>query len=411
MNSNSRSVAHCRPLSLEYSKETKSLVLAVKSQLDMEIKNLSLFEFDLGDGLIVSVKFHLILSLIDGKINSIITGMKNKFYIQFHKLKKIHFLGTSSQQCCPICHCLPSDMNILENIENGVFNAVPNALNYGISTLHAHIRLFEALLHLSYRLHLKTNQLRGEENKNAAANRKRELQQRFLDKMKLRVDFPAKSGGNTNCGNTARKAFKDPKILASILNLDEQLVTNFRDILIAITITQPIDPQLFRELCMDTARIWVSKYGWYNMPCTVHKILIHGSDIMANSILPLGFLSEEAAESANKLYRNLRETNCRKTSQEDNLSDLIHRRLEASDPIVVSIIESSQSKCKKSNDIPASVSKMIMCKESVGDVSQEEEGELTDDESENVSGEELGIFDRATISADMVVLQAELSYD
>lgn len=59
------------------------------------------------------------------------------------------FSGANCQQRCPICCCLSSQMNNLENLHNGVFNAVPDSLNYGISVLHAHIRFFEALLHLS----------------------------------------------------------------------------------------------------------------------------------------------------------------------------------------------------------------------------------------------------------------------
>lgn len=75
-----------------------------------------------------------------------------------------------------------------------------------------------------------------------------------------------------------------------ILELNEELVVNFRDILIAITLTEPIDPEQFRQICFDTARLWINNYSWYNMPCSVHKILIHGSDVMSNSILPLGSL-------------------------------------------------------------------------------------------------------------------------
>lgn len=107
-------------------------------------------------------------------------------------------------------------MNNLENIHNGKFDPVPNSLNYGVSVLHAHIRFFEALLHLSYRLPLKINQVRGEINKQVMKERKLLLQQRFREKLNLRVDFPSSKGGNTNCGNTARIAFENPDILNNL---------------------------------------------------------------------------------------------------------------------------------------------------------------------------------------------------
>jgi hypothetical protein len=40
----------------------------------------------------------------------------------------------------------------------------------------------------------------------------------------------------------------------------------------------------------------VELYGWYYMSVTVHKLLIHGADIIQNCIVPIGNLSEEASE-------------------------------------------------------------------------------------------------------------------
>lgn len=74
INSNSRSVRYCRPLCLEYTKETKNHVLAVKSSIDEEIKNLGSLVLDLDDDLKVSFKFHMVLSLIDGKVHSYLGG-------------------------------------------------------------------------------------------------------------------------------------------------------------------------------------------------------------------------------------------------------------------------------------------------------------------------------------------------
>jgi hypothetical protein len=39
------------------------------------------------------------------------------------------------------------------------------------------------------------------------------------------------------------------------------------------------------------------------MPPTVHKLLIHGADIIENEVLPIGQLSEVAQEARNKDFK------------------------------------------------------------------------------------------------------------
>jgi len=46
-----------------------------------------------------------------------------------------------------------------------------------------------------------------------------------------------------------------------------------------------------------TAQLYVELYDWYRMPPSVHKVLIHGALVIKYSLLPIGFLSEEAQES------------------------------------------------------------------------------------------------------------------
>lgn len=47
--------------------------------------------------------------------------------------------------------------------------------------------------------------------------------------------------------------------------------------------------------------MYIELYSCYPMSPTVHKILLHESTIIANALLPIGQLSEEAAEARNKL--------------------------------------------------------------------------------------------------------------
>lgn len=46
------------------------------------------------------------------------------------------------------------------------------------------------------------------------------------------------------------------------------------------------------EYAFDTARKLISLYPWYYLPPSVHKILVHASDVINHAFLPIGELSE-----------------------------------------------------------------------------------------------------------------------
>lgn len=73
------------------------------------------------------------------------------------------------------------------------------------------------------------------------------------------------------------------------------------------------------------------------MTTTLHKILIHGDEIISNCLLPIGQLSEEAQESRNKDFKIYRERFSRKTSRQSNLVDIFHRLLISSDPVITNL--------------------------------------------------------------------------
>jgi hypothetical protein len=61
--------------------------------------------------------------------------------------------------------------------------------------------------------------------------------------------------------------------------------------LIAINTSQEIDAEKFGEYAFDTAKLLVDNYSWWPMSPTVHKVLIHGQDIIHYGILPVGMLT------------------------------------------------------------------------------------------------------------------------
>lgn len=83
------------------------------------------------------------------------------------------------------------------------------------------------------------------------------------------------------------------------------------------------------------------------MPSTVHKILMHGAEIISTSLLPVRMLGEEASEARNKDYKRYRKDHSRKHNRETNLEDTFYRIMDTSDPVVSSISLEKRIKNKK----------------------------------------------------------------
>ena len=103
----------------------------------------------------------------------------------------------------------------------------------------------------------------------------------------------------------------------------------------AITSGEKIDVIKFKDFARKTAEKYVELYDWYYMSSTVHKLLIHGADIIEkNDIVPIGTLSEEASESRNKDFRRFREHHSRKRSRQDSNQDILNMLVVSSDPFL-----------------------------------------------------------------------------
>lgn len=362
-----QSIRFCRPIKLEYVKETSVHILREKSNLDKEIENLQEFKISLANGKIINVKYNLRMTLIDGKVLNVLTN-------------------TKSSQSCPICGATPKQFLEVKDFKTTkIFTPKPNTLNYGISPLHSWIRFFECILHISYRCDIQEWQIRGAENKKRLNDKKKLIQERFFTDMHLHVDKPKANGfGSTNDGNTARRAFGNTKMFSDITNVDEELIKRFKIILICLSCQYEIDPETFGEYCFATATVYMSKYPWYPMPATVHKVLIHGKQIMENSLLPVGYFAEEASEARNKLYKHDREHHARKTSREHNLEDVFNRAMDTSDPIISSINMQKRASQQHKVNLPSEVINMLL--QPNADTSFEETEEA-DEETEDLLDE------------------------
>lgn len=182
------------------------------------------------------------------------------------------------------------------------------------------------------------------------------LQERFKDKIRLRVDFPSSGGsGNSNNGNVCRVAFSNPELLSEILELDANLIKNIRTILIALSCQLPLNIERFHAFWIATSHHYLEHYKWFPFPSSVHKALIHSRDILLANDLTVGVLAEDAAESCNKLYRQNRQFHARKNSRQNNLEDVFNRALDSSDPLVASFGLRKRQNARRRKNIPKEV--------------------------------------------------------
>jgi hypothetical protein len=149
--------------------------------------------------------------------------------------------------------------------------------------------------------------------------RQKKIQDDFRQKLGLIVDQPNQGFGSTNDGNTARRFFEKSLISASITGFDLAIIRRFHVTLQVISCGHDINVDIFREYNIETVRKYVELYPWFPMSPTVHKILIHGHEIVSSVLLPIGQLSEEAQESCNKFIKKYRVDNARKCSRTSNI--------------------------------------------------------------------------------------------
>ncbi|KAL4104078.1 hypothetical protein QTP88_019391 [Uroleucon formosanum] len=154
--------------------------------------------------------------------------------------------NTSSAARCYICNAKPSEMNDLDLVNKKINFKKWSAM----STEHKELKL----------------------------SKKKIIQQRFKNEMSLNVDIVKQGIGTTN------------DVILQVISSGQQ-----------------VNHIKFGNYCLKTAERYISLYKWYYMPSSVHKLLLHGAEIIQHAIVPIGQLSEEAQEAQNKDFKNYKE--------------------------------------------------------------------------------------------------------
>jgi len=100
-NKSAQSDNFCRPIKLQFVKESKEFILSEYNNLEKEISSLQQFQ-TITENCNISVEFVLSLTLIDGKVLNVLTG-------------------TKSMQTCSNSHRNPKHFNVKANIEGRLF--------------------------------------------------------------------------------------------------------------------------------------------------------------------------------------------------------------------------------------------------------------------------------------------------
>lgn len=172
------STRFCRPLKMEFIKETAITSKLEHDRVSEEIKHLNNSTVELGEKVVV-VRHSLILSMIDGKVCNALTE-------------------TTSTQKCYLCGSTSKDFNQIDKMIKKEINT--DNLQFGLSILHGWIRFFECLLHLSYKLPIKKWQARSDSDKQIVEKTKAEIQKQFKERTGLIVDCPKPGFGSANDG-------------------------------------------------------------------------------------------------------------------------------------------------------------------------------------------------------------------
>ncbi|CAH1962303.1 unnamed protein product [Acanthoscelides obtectus] len=237
-NESPSSTLYCRPIKFLFKKENADLVRNTEKERITKIENLIPIEIKTKEGHSYIIEVDMMLTMLDGSVGNVLSE-------------------TNSTMKCIICGATPKDMNTLAGI-----NRPPNVDNYrfGLSTLHCWIRFFECLLHIGYRLPIKSWQVRGPENKAIVEANKKRIQAEFRAKLSLIVDKPKPGYGSSNDGNTARIFFHNPQTSSDITGVDRELIEKFAIILGVLASGCAIDMEKFASLVEEARNLYIHLY-------------------------------------------------------------------------------------------------------------------------------------------------------
>nr|XP_047124509.1 uncharacterized protein LOC124807078 isoform X1 [Hydra vulgaris] len=148
------STLFCRPLKLQFTKETEETFINEKTHFDKQIEQLQPLKTTIHMKN-VFIQYSLSMTMLDSKVCNAINN-------------------TKSVQQCYLCQATFKQFNNIDEVLQRPVTT--DYLQYGLSTLHTWIRCFECCIHLGYKKKRKKWQARKEEDKQEKATMKASIQ-------------------------------------------------------------------------------------------------------------------------------------------------------------------------------------------------------------------------------------------
>jgi len=282
------SVLYCRPINFQFIKETDKVIKQNYRYYSAILDKVEIYCLKFKE-MCFDIKFDMKCTMLDGKACNAITNQK-------------------SSASCNICDAIPNNMNNIAMVLS--LPCKGQFYKLGFPILHSWIRFMEYVLHIAYNLDFKKGTARGN-NKKLKKARKSKIQKSLKSELHLSVDIVKQSAGTTNTGNVGRAFFEQAERVSELIGVDKDILVRMHAILQVISCGEKIDLVKFKEHCIDTAKKCATFYSWYKMPPSIHKVLIHGCDIMKALNAPMIWFSEEPQEANNKVFRKARSEHSR----------------------------------------------------------------------------------------------------
>ena len=227
-----------------------------------------------------------------------------------------------------------------------------------ITITHSYINVTTWFLKLLYRCHIDFKN--WIEKQGPLGDPIRNAKDRVLDKILadtgLNLDRCSSGGhGGTSTNGPQGRRFFSEEVIATISSLlsgkastkHQQnillLHCQLSTILSIVSSTRKVNLEKFKLLCDEASFNICDNFSWSQINHTLHGPLHHGVELISrNDGYGLGSLSEECLESNNKDIRNYLQFLSRKTSPIAQMTDVMSRLLERSDPRILQLVSKSQ---------------------------------------------------------------------
>ena len=373
------SSSSCRPVMLLMGKEERENLDIVKD-IQKERKDC---EFIVQHhSKLVNIKVDATMSMIDGKMHSLVTGLGGAFCC----------LCTYSKEQCNNSVCITAGFKIdrsleqtlalcekgvhrLENRKVGDYDDRKGITQDPITIedinnlhpLHNLLRCFGWIFKICY--HATAAHYSWSEAKLNVSNRiaraleflkqaKEQIQAKVKEETSITMEKPDPTGhgGTSTTGNVASQMLNtsNRRLLTEGIDNNE-LKSKIERIILCMAVILTINNSNkkvkvaeFKEFCRDTYLL-VNEISWIQISPSAHIVLGHSAELIEqNDGKGLLNFTECGIEANNKFLRQYRMNYARKTCQFDNLSDCINRLWDKSDPMLLKVRERLQcAHCKE----------------------------------------------------------------